>query len=207
MRTRQASRSWCAALFATTLAACSSFLPEPRTAQSYSTREEVAFPTYRTLSERGGFWRNLADTLRYGDTMELVPVSTYHLRFAYTPQKIAGYTEWPLGLGFGRALTDSRGNRREVFGIIHEDSAARLQYNVGYIYLWSRPLVASSPSVTLGAGYVALLMGRWDWSYVPLPLIFPMASLTVDRISIESTFVPGWIGYGNVIFTWVQFRM
>jgi lipid IVA palmitoyltransferase len=208
MRSRRASGAWRSALVWAVLAACDSFLPvPPRMAPSHSEREPPTFPTYSTLRARGGLWRNLADTLRYGETMELVPVSTYHLRFAYTPQKIASYTEWPLGLGFGRALIDSRGNRREVFAIVHEDSAARIQYNLGYLYLWNRPLLASSPSVTLGAGYVLLLMGRWDWSYAPVPLILPIASLTVSRVSVETTFVPGWIGYGNVLFTWLQFRL
>lgn len=208
MRPRRVCGSWRWAFVLAALAACDSFLPmPPQMAPSHSSRELPTFPTYHVLRERGGLWRNLADTLRYGETMELMPISTYHLRFAYTPQKIASYTEWPLGLGFGRALIDRRGNRREVFAIVHEDSAARIQYNLGYLYLWSQPLVASSPSVTLGAGYVLLLMGRWDWSYVPIPLMLPIVSLTVSRVSLESTFVPGWIGYGNVLFTWVQLRL
>ena len=208
MRPRCIWCSWRSALAVTVVAACSTFLPvAPAMAPSRSQREGPTALTYRALRDRGGFWRNLGDTLRYGETMEFVPVSTYHLRFAYTPEKIASYTEWPLGLGFGRALTDAQGNRREVFAIVHEDSAARVQYNLGYIYFWSQPLLASSRSVTLGAGYVLLLMGRWDWSYVPLPLILPIASLTVSRVSVESTFVPGWIGYGNVLFTWLQFRL
>jgi hypothetical protein len=208
MSVRRARLPWCAAFVVTALAACNSFRFEPpRTAYAMSERERPTFPAFHVLRRGSGFFRNLAYTLRYGETMQMLPVNTYHLRFAYTPQKIAGYTEWPLGLGFGRALTDSLGNRREVFGIIHEDSAARIQYNFGYLYIWTRPVFSATSAVTLGGGYVVLLMGRWDWSYVPLPLILPIASLTIARFSIESTFVPGWIGYGNVVFTWVQFRL
>lgn len=208
MNPRNNRASWFAVVAASLALSCASFRPEPpRYGPTEGAREGQTFPTYHSLRERGGFWRNLADTLRYGETMEMVPVNTYHLRFAYPAEKIARYTEWPLGLGFGRARTDSHGNRREVFGIVFEDSAARLQYNLGYIYLWTRPIVPSNPTVTLGAGYILMLMGRWDWDYVPVPLVFPMASLTVSRISVETAFVPGWIGYGNVLFTWVQFRL
>ncbi len=155
----------------------------------------------------GSAWRNWMDTIRLGEDMVLTPINTYHMRWAYPAEKIARYTEWPRGLGYGRARWDANGNRREVFGIIFEDSGGRLQYNIGYLFTWNTRAFGTDPDIIFGAGYVLMLMGRWDWSYLPIPLMFPVVSLGFARISIETTFVPGWEGYGNVFFTWVQFRL
>jgi palmitoyl transferase len=51
------------------------------------------------------------------------------------------------------------------------------------------------------------LMGRWDWNYAPIPIVLPLLSIGLARISIESTFVPGSEGLGAVIFTWIQIRL
>lgn len=139
--------------------------------------------------------------------MQLTPINTYHLRSTYPIEKILRYVEWPRGLGLGRALTDEFGHRRELFGIVFEDSGGRLQYNVGYMRLWSWGIFGTDPDLVYGVGYMFLLMGRWDWNYIPIPFVLPVASLGIGSLSLETTFVPGWEGYGNVFFTWIQLRL
>jgi palmitoyl transferase len=155
----------------------------------------------------GGVWRNWVDTVRLGDAMQLTPINTYHLRTTYSMEKIARYTEWPLGLGYGRSRIDEQGNRREVFGIVFQDSAARWQYNFGYMHLWNRSVFGANQDVVIGAGYMVFVMGRWDWNYFPIPVVLPVLSLGVSRFSIETTFVPGWEGLGQLFFTWIQMRL
>ncbi len=188
--------------------ACSS--PQARSAVARPGAVERLRRTFHSPSAahgHGGFWRNWADVIRLGDTMQLIPINTYHLRSTYPPEKIAEFTEWPRGLGFGRARVDEQLNRREVFGIVFEDSRARLQYTLGYMHLWNHRVVPGSDILTVGAGYMVLLMGRWDWNYVPIPVPLPVLSLGVSRVSLETTFVPGWEGLGALFFTWVQVRL
>lgn len=174
-----------------------------------STAESVrrSFHGHEASHADGSVYRNWADTIRLGEDMQLSPISTHHLRFAYPPEKIARYVEWPQGLGYGRARIDDYGNRREVFAIIFEDSGGRPQYNLGYMHLWNTRAFGTDPDVIFGAGYMFMFMGRWDWNYLPIPLVFPVLSLGIGRLSVETTFVPGWEGYGNVIFTWIQLRL
>ncbi len=196
------------ALVGFVVVACSSFragAPRLGPEATVRVRGEVEHPP--TKAPRGGVLHNWAETLRLGETTVLTPINTHHLRSVYPPEKIARYTEWPRGMGLGRALLDERGNRREVFGIVFEDSAARLQYNIGYIHIWNWRLLGDDPDLTVGAGYMLFLMGRWDWNYVPMPIVLPLLSIGLARISIESTFVPGSEGLGAVIFTWIQIRL
>jgi len=190
------------------IGACSSFRAGvPRLGPGAVARLHGQVDRPPTAPARGGVIHNWVDTIRLGETMVMTPINTYHLRSVYPPEKIARYTEWPRGMGFGRALTDERGNRRELFGIVHEDSAARLQYNFGYIHIWNWRVLGDRPDLTVGAGYLLFLMGRWDWNYAPLPIMLPLLSLGLGRISIESTFVPGVEGLGAVVFTWIQVRL
>ncbi|MCX7892909.1 MAG: lipid IV(A) palmitoyltransferase PagP [Burkholderiales bacterium] len=152
-----------------------------------------------------GIWKNWTDTYQEGRWTAMLPINTYHLRFAYTDEKIDTYTEWPLGFGIARSRFDEYGNRREVFAFVFQDSHGKPQYQVGYLWLkqW-RPL-ADAQDFRLGLGYTLFLMAREDSNYIPFPGILPVASVGYKRLTIETTYVPGGIGYGNVIFTWAQF--
>lgn len=152
-----------------------------------------------------GIWKNWTDTFQDGGTTIMLPINTYHLRFAYPPEKIDSYTEWPLGLGLARSRFDADGNKREVFAFIFQDSGGTPQYQVGYLWLKQWRPMQSAQDFRLGLGYTLFLMAREDSSYIPFPGILPVAGVGFKGFSIETTYIPGGNGYGNVIFTWAQY--
>jgi len=150
-----------------------------------------------------GIWKNWSDTFRLGDTTVLVPFSTYHFRFAYTQEQIDNYTEWPWGFGVGRTRPDERGNARDVYAMAFQDSHGKPSYMVGYRYMWQWRPIKSATDFRIGAGYTVFLMSREDtWNYFPFPGILPVATLGYKRFALETAYVPGGQGYGNILFTY-----
>ena len=152
-----------------------------------------------------GIWKNWADSFKDGGTTVMLPISTYHLRSAYPPEKIDTYTEWPLGFGLGRTRYDQYGNSREVFAFGFQDSHGKPQYQVGYLWLKNWRPIESTQDFRLGLGYTLFLMAREDTNYYPVPGILPVASAGFKGFVLQTTYVPGGQGYGNVIFTWAQY--
>ena len=65
------------------------------------------------------------------------------MRFAYTPEQVERYTEWPLGLGLGRTHVDET-TARMVFAMTMQDSHRTMEYEVGYIWLRNRYPIGGS---------------------------------------------------------------
>ena len=98
----------------------------------WHTLRDPAAPTWY-----GGIWKTWSDTATEGDTSVLIPINTYHMRFAYTPEQVERYTEWPLGLGLGRTHVGET-TARMVFAMTMQDSHGTMEYEVGYIWLRNR---------------------------------------------------------------------
>jgi palmitoyl transferase len=152
-----------------------------------------------------GIWKNWSDTFRDGRTTLMLPIHTYHMPYAYPPEKRDQYTEWPLGVGLGRTRIDEYGNTREVYAFGFQDSNGKAQYNVGYLWLKNWRPVEADRDFRLGAGYTVFLFARSDQNYVPIPGVLPVLSAGYKGFTLQTTFVPGGNGNGNVIFTWAQF--
>lgn len=154
-----------------------------------------------------GIWKTWSDTFRLGDTIVYIPFSTYHFRFAYTKEQIDKYTEWPLGFGLGRAMPDERGNLRDVYAMVFQDSHSKPTYMTGYRYMWQWRPMKSATDFRVGAGYTVFLMSRDDvWNRIPFPGIVPVGTIAYKRLALESVYVPGGHGYGNVLFTYVRLQ-
>ncbi|SBT03407.1 LPS-assembly protein LptD [Candidatus Propionivibrio aalborgensis] len=87
-----------------------------------------------------------------------------------------------------------------------QDSHFKPSYTGGYQWkaIW-RP----AEDVRLGLGYLAGLMSRSDiLSYVPFPIVFPVASVAYKNFSLEGTYIPpGGDNAGNVLFIWAKWEM
>jgi hypothetical protein len=155
-----------------------------------------------------GVWKNWSDLWRLGDTTVVIPFSTYHFRFAYTREQIDEYTEWPFGFGFGRARPDERGNMRDVYIMGFQDSHGKPSYMAGYRYMWQWRPIEGASDFRIGAGYTIFLMARSDTfgGYVPFPGILPVATIAYKRFALESAYVPGGQGVGNVLFTYARIQ-
>ena len=158
-----------------------------------------------SLSWYERIWAPIANVYDHGQWELYLPLHTHHLRSKYTQEKIDSYQENPYGFGFGRGLYNERGNWEGLFAMGFQDSHFKPSYTAGYGWkaVW-RP----SEDTRLGLGYVAGLMTRKDVAgYFPFPVVFPIASLAYKNLSLETTFLPGAAGAGNIFFVWAKWEL
>ena len=157
------------------------------------------------------WWRNVfetgvdhvKDTWTQGKVEAYVPFSTFHMPFAYTPDQRANYTEDPNGFGLGLGRYNASGNYEGTYAMVFQDSHGQPEYMVGYAWIPTWPL--GDTALKVGVGVVAFLTSRADTAnYTPFPGILPVASLSIANLSIQTSYVPGGNGWGNVLFTWAK---
>jgi hypothetical protein len=161
----------------------------------------------RAEEQPGWFERaknELAQTYREGTPELYVPLYTWHLPFAYTREKINGYQNIPLGLGYGHGRYDEKGNWHGVYALGFQDSHFKPEWMLGYGWKTFWPLTGESK---FGLGFTAGLTARTDYGhYAPVPYILPVASVDYGKISWEASYVPGGAGFGNVVFFNAKWR-
>lgn len=155
-----------------------------------------------------GIWADAKNTLSEtwnASNYELyLPINTWHNRHYYTQEKIDGYNEQPWGLGIGKYRYDEDGDWHGIYAMAFADSHSKVQPVAGYAFqkMW-RP----SNNVRLGAGYTLGLTLREDFNYLPLPIIAPLASIEYKQIALQSTYIFGGNGNGNILFTWIKWQI
>ena len=136
-----------------------------------------------------------------------LPLYTYHMPYAYSQDKVNQYTEYPMGIGFGRGLVNESGNWEGVYGMTFKDSHGIYQYMVGYgwIPMWD---IGDSKDWKYGVGATAFIMSRQDiMNYIPFPGVLPIASISYKDLSLQTAYVPGGQNVGNVLFTWAKWTL
>jgi palmitoyl transferase len=136
-----------------------------------------------------------------------VPLYTYHMPYAYSQEKIDQYTEYPMGIGFGRGLINESGNWEGIYGMTFKDSHGIYQYMVGYgwIPMWD---IGKNSDWKYGVGVTAFIMSRQDiMNYIPFPGVLPVASISYKNISLQAAYVPGGQNVGNVLFSWAKITL
>ena len=100
-----------------------------------------------------------------------IPLYTYHMPYAYSQDKINEYTEYPMGIGFGRGLMNESGNWEGIYGMTFKDSHGIYQYMVGYgwIPMWN---IGNSADWKYGVGATAFIMSRQDIMNTPPSLAY-----------------------------------
>lgn len=133
-----------------------------------------------------------------------IPVNTWHNRSFYSSEKIDEFNEHPWGLGLGKYRFDDEGDWHALYAMAFQDSHYRLEPIVGYGFqkMW-RP----TENVRLGVGYSVGVTMRQDMHYLPLPVLLPLFSAEYKKISVQSTYVPGGDGNGNILFTWLRWQL
>jgi palmitoyl transferase len=111
-----------------------------------------------------------------------------HPYWGYSPELQAKENDAAYGGGFGRTLTDARGQRRTFYFTVIRDSHWNPQYSVGYMWLAR----TSMRGPRLGVGYSAFLIGREEYNYLPVPLALPTMSLGWDPAEVIMMYVPGY---------------
>lgn len=143
-------------------------------------------------------------TYREGTPEYYLPVRTWHMRWAYTREKIDSFQENTLGLGYGRGRFDDKGNWHGLYAMGFQDSHFKPEWLAGYGW---KTYWRLSEDVRLGLGYTAGVTARSDLGhYAPVPVILPLGSLDYREVSLESAYVPGGRGFGNILFFWLKWR-
>jgi hypothetical protein len=145
-------------------------------------------------------WDTVADTYTNGKSELYLPLHTHHMRSSYSRAKIDSFNEDPLGIGYGRGKFDEKGNWRGVYIMEFQDSHYKPQWMAGYNW---QAIWGDKSGWHTGLGFTAFLMARADMAkYTPFPGILPTASVGYKNFSLESTYVPGANGAGNILFLW-----
>ncbi|MDX1915988.1 MAG: lipid IV(A) palmitoyltransferase PagP [Methylophilus sp.] len=143
--------------------------------------------------------QHIEDTWADGDSDLYLPFHAYHLRSAYPKEKIDSFREDNWGIGYGRSHYVD-GNWEGLYFMAFLDSHSDIEPMLGYAYQW---MWGQQDSLHAGLGYTALLTSRSDvLHFMPFPAVLPIASINYDKLSVNSTFVPGVKGSGNVFFFW-----
>lgn len=144
--------------------------------------------------------KHVTDTWDQGGNDFYLPFHTYHLRSAYSSAKIDSFREDNWGLGYGRSRYNESGNWEGVYAMAFLDSHSDIEPILGYGYEW---IWGNRDALHAGLGYTALITARSDiGNYTPIPGILPIASINYRNVAVNTTFVPGGEGHGNVFFFW-----
>jgi lipid IVA palmitoyltransferase len=142
---------------------------------------------------------HVTDTWKNGDSDLYVPFHTYHLRSAYTEEKIDSFREDNWGIGYGRSHYID-GNWEGLYAMAFLDSHSDIEPMLGYAYQW---MWGEQEALHAGLGYTVFLTSRADiFNHIPFPAALPIASINYNKFSVNSTFIPGGKGNGNVFFFW-----
>lgn len=146
----------------------------------------------------------LSQTWRSRNYELYIPANTWHNRNYYSAEKIDSYNEQPWGLGVGKYRFDDDGDWNALYVMAFADSHNKIEPIVGYGFqkMW-RP----TDNFRLGAGYTVGVTIRDEMHYVPIPVIAPLVSVEYKQLSLQSTYIPGGNGNGNILFTWLRWQI
>jgi palmitoyl transferase len=151
----------------------------------------------------GRVCQHLGNVWEHGGNDLYIPFHTYHLRYAYTDEKIDEFREDTWGLGYGRSLYDESGNWSGLYGMAFLDSHSKMEPIIGYGHQW---MWGNTQGWHAGVGYTAFITSRSDIAhYAPIPGILPIASVNYGRAALNTAFMPGGEGNGNILFFWSRF--
>ena len=169
-------------------------------------------PNWNIFTEEGrdyvwGRAKNKFSETWNSDSYDLyIPFYAWHNRLAYDNEHIKKYNEEAWGLGFGKYRYDEDGDWHGLYAIAFKDSNFYLETMFGYAYQknW---FVNCNRDFRVGLGFTVGLTQRHEYNYIPVPLPLPMAGIEYGRLALQAAYVPGIKNDGNVLFTWLRFRL
>ncbi len=133
-----------------------------------------------------------------------IPVNTWHNRHYYTKEDINDFNERPWGIGLGKYRYDEDGDWHGIYAMAFLDSQSKIEpiVGVGFQKIWR-----ASENIRLGLGYSVGVTVRDDFDYIPIPFVLPLFSVKYKEIAVQSTYIPGGKGNGNILFTWLRWEL
>ena len=168
----------------------------------------LATPVLADEPASNSTWSYVKDTLSQTweskDYELYIPINTWHNRNYYSSEKIDQYNEHPWGVGVGKYRFDNDGDWHGLYIMAFSDSHKDIQPIAGYGFqkMWH-----PNEDFRLGAGYTLGLTLREDYDYLPIPIIAPLASIEYKQLALQSTYIPGGNGNGNILFTWLRWQL
>lgn len=168
----------------------------------------ISSPALADDSKDSGVLSYITDNLSQtwnADNYELyIPINTWHNRNYYSAEKINQYNEHPWGLGVGKYRLDDDGDWHSLYIMAFSDSHKDLEPVAGYGFqkMWH-----PSENWRLGAGYTLGFTVRKDFNYLPIPVVAPLFSVEYKQLAIQSTYIVGGEGNGNILFTWLRWQL
>lgn len=107
----------------------------------------------------------------------------------------------PWGLGYARLVQNDK-EQYGLYAVVFEDSNYHMQSMFGYIHSY----FLNDHKIKFSLGYTVGFVQRHEYYYVPIPLPLPVIGINLDRLSIQSAYIPGFKNFGNVAFTYISFR-
>ncbi|MDR0484405.1 MAG: lipid IV(A) palmitoyltransferase PagP [Alphaproteobacteria bacterium] len=136
-----------------------------------------------------------------------IPFLTWHSRLSYDRDKIREYNEMPWGAGFGKSRFTEK-NWNGIYGMVFLESHGGPKPIIGYgwEHIW-KP-IEGSENFRTGLGYTVAITTRENWSWIPAPIILPIASIGYRAFTIQGTYIP-LLGRnsGNVLFFWLRVQL
>ena len=119
-------------------------------------------------------------------------------------ENIDDFNERPWGIGAGKYRYDENGDWHGIYAMAFLDSHSEIEPIVGYGF---QKVWRVSEYVRLGLGYTLGVTVRQDFDYVPVPLLLPLFSVKYKQVALQSTYVPGGYGHGNILFSWLRWEL
>ena len=151
-----------------------------------------------------GVKTELSQTWQSQDVELYVPINTWHNRNFYESEDIHDFNERPWGIGAGKYRYDENGDWHGIYAMAFLDSNSEIEPIVGYGF---QKVWRASENVRLGLGYTLGMTVRQDFDYVPIPLLLPLFSVKYKQVALQSTYVPGGYGHGNILFSWLRWEL
>ena len=154
------------------------------------------------------FFSHIEDTVSQtwqSPNMELyIPINTWHNRHYYSAEKIDSFNERPWGLGVGKYRYDEDGDWHGIYAMAFLDSHSDIEPIAGYGFqkVWH-----ANENIRLGFGYTVGVTARASSDYIPIPVLAPLFSVKYKQVALQSTYILGGNGYGNVLFTWLRWEL
>ncbi len=160
-------------------------------------------------AEQDGIFKSTVQNIQnvwQSDKWEVyLPVNTWHNRKTYKKEKIKEYNERPWGIGVGKYYMDEKENRHALYIMTFQDSHNDPEPTFGYSWM-TYGYADKKQNWRFGIGYTLGFTFRSDYHYLPLPMPLPVFEIGYKGFSVQSTYVPGGEGSGNILFTWVKWQ-
>ena len=154
------------------------------------------------------FFSHVKDTVSQtwaSDKTELyIPINTWHNRNFYSAEEIDRFNERPWGLGAGKYRYDEDGDWHGIYAFAFLDSNNDIEPIVGYGF---QKVWCANENLRFGVGYTAGVTLRGSIHYAPLPVLAPLFSIKYKQVALQSTYILGGNGFGNILFSWLRVEL